>query len=49
MALHALRTKAASGVVPKRLKGSRRSERGKRKLWDTVRDAGGVEMTLEES
>ena len=41
--------KTASGGVPRRLKGSKGSERGKRKLWDTMRDAGGVGMTLEGS
>lgn len=43
------RHKAASGGVPRRLNRSKRSERGRRKLWDTMRDAGGVGMTLEGS
>lgn len=42
-------TKAASGGVPRRLNRSKRSERGRRKPWDTMRDARGVGMTLEGS
>lgn len=49
MALHALQHKGGLRRGPKETKGVQREEGGKRKLWGTMKDKGGLAMTLEGS